>query len=96
MNIADFMATTTSKSKDLAALRWSCRRGMLELDLLFNQFLDKAYLELSAEEQLAFKELLTCTDPELFAWLFGISEPSKPEWLSLVRKIRGTLPCKSR
>jgi len=39
-------------------LRWACRRGMLELDALFNQFLDQGYAQLSPEEQADFVQLL--------------------------------------
>jgi antitoxin CptB len=81
--------------KNLAALRWACRRGMLELDLLFSQFLDKGYPQLSLEEQALFKEFLLCTDPELFAWLMGSAVPDNPLWLPLIQKIKEYVPCRS-
>ena len=31
---------------ELARLRWKCRRGMLELDLLLRDFLDSGYQDL--------------------------------------------------
>ncbi len=52
-------------------LRWACRRGMLELDVLFMPFVDEAYDQLTPEQQLAFERLLLCQDPELFAWFMG-------------------------
>ena len=76
-------------------LQWACRRGMLELDLLLGQFLDKGYLTLSANEQALFKELLDETDQDLFAWLMGNVPPSNPHWQPLLQKIRGYVPCKS-
>lgn len=54
-----------------ARLRWACRRGMLELDVLFIPFVDEAYDYLSAAEQLIFERLLTEQDPDLFAWFMG-------------------------
>lgn len=54
-----------------ARLKWACRRGMLELDVLFIPFVDEAYDELSTKEQFTFERLLTCQDPELFAWFMG-------------------------
>jgi len=54
-----------------ARLRWACRRGMLELDLLFIPFVDDAYDDLTAEQQITFERLLTEQDPDLFAWFMG-------------------------
>ena len=54
-----------------ARLKWACRRGMLELDVLFMPFVDEAYDELSTKDQFIFERLLTCQDPELFAWFMG-------------------------
>ena len=54
-----------------ARLKWACRRGMLELDVLFMPFVDEAYDDLSTEEQFTFERLLTAQDPELFAWFMG-------------------------
>jgi antitoxin CptB len=54
-----------------ARLKWACRRGMLELDVLFIPFVDEAYDEMSTEDQFTFERLLTCQDPELFAWFMG-------------------------
>jgi antitoxin CptB len=52
-------------------LRWACRRGMLELDVLFMPFVDEAYDHLSEKDKLIFERLLVCQDPELFAWFMG-------------------------
>jgi len=54
-----------------AKLKWACRRGMLELDVLFIPFVDDAYDDLSLAQQVTFERLLTCQDPELFAWFMG-------------------------
>ena len=52
-------------------LRWACRRGMLELDVLFMPFVEEAYDDLSIENKAIFERLLACQDPELFAWFMG-------------------------
>jgi antitoxin CptB len=44
---------------------------MLELDVLFMSFVDEAYDSLASEQQFTFERLLTCQDPELFAWFMG-------------------------
>lgn len=50
----------------LNRLRWQCRRGMLELDLLLLPFFDKCYLELSPSGQALFEQLLSYQDQDLY------------------------------
>ena len=50
-------------------LRWQCRRGMRELDVLLERYLDNCYGAASAEEKSAFSELLSLQDPALGAYL---------------------------
>ena len=57
--------------KDKKRLRWACRRGMLELDVLFLPFVEEAYDELSEAQKAVFRRLITCDDPDLFAWFMG-------------------------
>lgn len=70
-----------------ARLRWACRRGMLELDLLFIPFVDDAYDDLTAEQQTAFERLLTEQDPDLFAWFMGHQECKDEQLNSMVQLI---------
>jgi len=77
-----------SKNEQLAQLRWSCRRGMLELDLILGQFLDKHYLNLKPEEQILFKELLTATDQDLYNWLLGNCQAAEARFQPLIVKIQ--------
>lgn len=71
-----------------ARLKWSCRRGMLELDVLLGNFLEEAYVKLSPADQALFVKLLECQDQDLFHWLTGKDQPSDPELLLIVEKIR--------
>ena len=48
---------------------WRCRRGVLELDVLFNPFFDRCYDGLCSEDQALFIDLLDEQDPELQKWL---------------------------
>lgn len=54
-----------------ARLAWQCRRGMLELDLLLSNFLEKNYDQLSSDSQKDFVELLEIVDTELLEYLMG-------------------------
>lgn len=71
-----------------SALRWRCRRGMLELDILFNQFLDRQYADISDAEKNTFDQLLDYPDQLLFDLLLGHQAPSDPYVAQLIQHIR--------
>lgn len=71
-------------------LRWQCRRGMRELDLLLLQFLDGGYPELDIIGMDAFTRLLECPDALLLEWLLGRQRPSDKEVANVVEHIRRT------
>ena len=50
---------------DMAKLRWQCRRGMKELDILLEHYLTEIYPNTNALEQARFLELLNLEDDEL-------------------------------
>ncbi|HEX5313839.1 MAG TPA: succinate dehydrogenase assembly factor 2 [Gammaproteobacteria bacterium] len=54
-----------------ARLRWRSRRGLRELDLMLERYLESGYPQADAEERQAFARLLECADPDLVAWLLG-------------------------
>ena len=65
-------AVSQGKLKDnKPRLRWACRRGMLELDVLFMPFVEEAYDQLTDKDKAVFERLLEGQDPELFAWFMG-------------------------
>lgn len=77
------MAKLDSKAK----LRWACRRGMLELDVLLMPFVDEAYDVLSDDDKRKFIKLLDCDDPDLFAWFMGHTECKNPDLKYMVEMI---------
>lgn len=60
----------------LSRLRWACRRGMLELDVLLTRFLDERFTCLNVTHKAYFASLLTYQDPEIFSWLMGHVRPT--------------------
>ncbi len=56
-------------------LKWQCRRGTRELELLLNHYLEVHYRQAAVEEQCAFRYLLQQEDPELYLLLLGEREP---------------------
>ncbi len=71
-----------------ARLVWQCRRGMRELDLLLEGFLESAYPGLDAGQREAFARLLDYPDQLLFDYLLGGLSPSDPAIADLVGLIR--------
>ncbi|HEA15953.1 MAG: succinate dehydrogenase assembly factor 2 [Pseudoalteromonas prydzensis] len=70
-----------------ARIRWACRRGMLELDVLFMPFVDEAFDSLSAQQQAVLQRLLEADDPDLFAWFMGHQECKDPQLKQMVQLI---------
>ncbi len=71
-------------------LRWQCRRGMLELDLMLGRFLDEAYSLLNPSEQADFRRLLATPDQTLYQWLIGQTTPEET-LQAIVMQIREAL-----
>lgn len=69
-------------------LRWRCRRGMLELDLLLQGFMQARYARLDAVERSAFDRLLDYPDPLLLDVLMGHLAPTDKDIGHVVEKIR--------
>lgn len=72
----------------LPRLKWACRRGMLELDVLLGNFLDSGYQDLPDEDKKLFITLLECTDPEIFSWLMGKTVPEDASMARITEIIR--------
>ena len=68
-------------------LRWRCRRGMRELDLLLERWFELHFEAAGAARQRAFRWLLDEPDPQIVGWLFGRIRPDDPELAALVDDI---------
>jgi len=64
---------------ELSRLRWRCRRGMRELDVLLTSWLGAAYATAGDERRQAFQQLLEREDDEIWDWMMGRANP--PEQL---------------
>ena len=71
-----------------AKLRWACRRGMLELDIVLMRFLQHTYPTLLPSQQQLFQQLLTYPDQILMQWLLRLSEPPAVVLAELIQLIR--------
>lgn len=75
--------------KRVSRLKWACRRGMLELDVLFMPFVEQAFDDLDEAQQLTFERLLTCDDPDLYAWFMGHQSCDDQELADMISYILG-------
>ena len=75
---------------ELSRLRWRCRRGMRELDVVLINYLETAYPVAGEEERAAFRRCLELQDPEILDLLTGRSACPDPVLARVVEKIRTT------
>lgn len=68
-------------------LRWQCRRGMLELDLLLGDFVERGYDALDPPRQQLFEALLGYPDQLLHDWLIQRLPPADDALRALVADI---------
>lgn len=72
-------------------LRWLCRRGMKELDVVMTGYLESQYEQASEAEKKAFITLLEMHDPDLYALLMGRQSSPNETIEALVGSIRDTI-----
>ncbi len=60
---------------NLSRLRWHCRRGMRELDVVLARYLERDYPAGTQAERRAFEALLELQDPDLYSLLIGRDGP---------------------
>ena len=73
---------------DKNRLYWASRRGMLELDLILEPFLDNHFDALSDEDKLLYEQLLEEQDPDLFQWFMRGAQPDTDGLKHIVEIIR--------
>ena len=70
-------------------LRWQCRRGMLELDVMLGAFLENAWPNMDDRGRRSFRRLLEYPDQKLQGWLCDGMSPDR-EVADIVKAIRAT------
>lgn len=74
-------------SLELQRLRWRCRRGLLELDIVLGRFIENRYPQLDEQQRVSFDELLDMADNDLWNLVTGNKELTQAhqrvvlEWL---------------
>ncbi|MCB1761766.1 MAG: succinate dehydrogenase assembly factor 2 [Gammaproteobacteria bacterium] len=73
---------------EISRLRWLCRRGMKELDLVLTGYLDHHYPNVSEGEQAQFRQLLEMQDPELYRLILGKEPEGNEELVKVLQLVR--------
>ena len=61
--------------RDLSRLRWRCRRGLLENDIIVERFFNRYETELSDDDVAALTQLFELPDNDLMDLLLARKEP---------------------
>lgn len=75
-------------AEEVSRLKWLCRRGVKELDIIMSHYLEYSFVDAPECERQAFRELLQIEDPVLFQLVIGneISEDvEQDKLLTLLR-----------
>lgn len=78
----------TNNNMDKNRLLWASRRGMLELDLILQPFVEQAFPSLDESDQRLYEQLLEEQDQDLFTWFLHRKDPDNPDLLRIVTLIR--------
>jgi len=74
--------------KELERVRWRCRRGLLELDIVLGRFVEQHYAGLDEAQQAAFDVLLDMPDTVLWDMIAGRKEAAQDGQQALLEKLR--------
>lgn len=73
---------------ELKRMRWRSRRGLLELDIIIERFLNSDFDTLSYEELAAYRELLTLEDNDLLDLVNAKVEADVPHLQPIIDRLR--------
>jgi antitoxin CptB len=74
-------------AKELERVRWRCRRGLLELDIILQRFVDMYYAKLDEIEIRQFETLLDLPDNDLWD-MIALKEAGKNHLQPILHLLR--------
>jgi len=69
-------------------LLWRCRRGIREMDIIFQEFVNQSYDTLSETDKKIFSQLLDEFDLDILNWILGKDAPESDEFKHIITLIR--------
>ena len=81
--------TTAINNAAIRRMEWRCRRGMLEMDLLFVDFVSHYLPSLNQAQIAALDQLLDLPDNELWNFVSGADDSVDAAALEVLTMLRG-------
>ena len=72
----------------LERLRWHCRRALLELDLMFQRFWERAGDDVDATTEAALERVVAMEDHDLWDLVSGREETGDPQLKGIIERLR--------
>ena len=72
---------------EMSRLRWRCRRGMKELDMLLLSYVDNHYSNVGQIKQRTFRKLLSMPDPDILALLTGKATTDDEHLADVIKRL---------
>lgn len=76
-------------NEPISKLAWRCKRGIREMDIVFQAYLKQYYEKASTTEQEAFIALIDEQDLDVMNWILG--RDKTPEQFQIIIKTMQTL-----
>lgn len=73
---------------ELNKIRWHCRRGLLELDLILEKFNERHLLVLDPEQLDRYRELLEFQDNDLLDLVMGRAASPDRRYEDILQRLR--------
>lgn len=74
--------------KEFERARWRCRRGMLELDIVLQRFMDAHYRQLDEVGLQQFERLLALPDNDLWDLICARQANCDEQWQSVLELLQ--------
>ena len=71
-----------------ARLLWRCRRGIKEMDIILQEFINVSYDQLNDEDKNAFSKLLDEQDLDILNWIIGKNKPANDRLANIINIIK--------
>ena len=71
-----------------ARLLWRCRRGIKEMDIILQEFINISYDQLNDEDKNAFSKLLDEQDLDILNWIMGKDKPINDRLANIINIIK--------
>ena len=71
-----------------ARLLWRCRRGIKEMDIILQEFINVSYDQLNDEDKNAFSKLLDEQDLDILNGIMGKDKPANDRLANIINIIK--------